>query len=285
MSGGGRLVMPTRILIVGGGGREHALAWKLASEPGVNEVFVAPGQRRHRGRAAGATPSPTSIRSTARRSVGRRAARRGRARRHRAGGAAGGRRGRRSRGGRHRGLRAERGRRPDRDRARRSATRSPSAAGVPMARAGTFERGRAGSGVRARPRRRRAGASWSRRTGWPAGKGVTVCDTSDEAARRDRLSPCAAGLGRRRGAPRRRGGERHRRCATAATRSPCPSPATTSAWPTATGPEHGRDGRVQPAAGPARTPPPTTSSTASTGRSSPSWPAAAPRSVARCTPA
>jgi phosphoribosylamine---glycine ligase len=36
-------LMPTRILIVGGGGREHALAWKLAAEPGVNEVFVAPG--------------------------------------------------------------------------------------------------------------------------------------------------------------------------------------------------------------------------------------------------
>ena len=36
-------VMPTRILIVGGGGREHALAWKLAAEPGVNLVVVAPG--------------------------------------------------------------------------------------------------------------------------------------------------------------------------------------------------------------------------------------------------
>ncbi len=36
-------MMPTRILIVGGGGREHALAWKLSGEPGVNEVFVAPG--------------------------------------------------------------------------------------------------------------------------------------------------------------------------------------------------------------------------------------------------
>ena len=35
--------MPTRVLIVGGGGREHALAWKLAAEPGVNEVVVAPG--------------------------------------------------------------------------------------------------------------------------------------------------------------------------------------------------------------------------------------------------
>ena len=37
------LVMPTRILVVGGGGREHALAWKLGAEPGVNEVVVAPG--------------------------------------------------------------------------------------------------------------------------------------------------------------------------------------------------------------------------------------------------
>jgi phosphoribosylamine--glycine ligase len=34
---------PTRILIVGGGGREHALAWKLAAEPGINRVLVAPG--------------------------------------------------------------------------------------------------------------------------------------------------------------------------------------------------------------------------------------------------
>lgn len=37
------LVMPTRILILGGGGREHALAWKLSGEPGVNEIAVAPG--------------------------------------------------------------------------------------------------------------------------------------------------------------------------------------------------------------------------------------------------
>ncbi len=38
-----RPVMPTRILVVGGGGREHALAWKLGAEPGVNEIVVAPG--------------------------------------------------------------------------------------------------------------------------------------------------------------------------------------------------------------------------------------------------
>ena len=32
-----------KILVVGGGGREHALAWKLAQSPRVERVFVAPG--------------------------------------------------------------------------------------------------------------------------------------------------------------------------------------------------------------------------------------------------
>ena len=31
------------ILIIGGGGREHALAWKAAQSPRVGMVFVAPG--------------------------------------------------------------------------------------------------------------------------------------------------------------------------------------------------------------------------------------------------
>jgi phosphoribosylamine--glycine ligase len=31
------------ILVVGGGGREHALAWKIAQSPRVAKVFVAPG--------------------------------------------------------------------------------------------------------------------------------------------------------------------------------------------------------------------------------------------------
>lgn len=32
-----------KILIVGGGGREHALAWKAAQNPGIETVYVAPG--------------------------------------------------------------------------------------------------------------------------------------------------------------------------------------------------------------------------------------------------
>ena len=39
-----------KILIIGGGGREHALAWKIAQSPRVEKVFVAPRQRRYRAR-------------------------------------------------------------------------------------------------------------------------------------------------------------------------------------------------------------------------------------------
>src|SRR2546430_16801455 len=31
------------VLVIGGGGREHALAWKIAQSPRVAKVFVAPG--------------------------------------------------------------------------------------------------------------------------------------------------------------------------------------------------------------------------------------------------
>ena len=58
------VITPTRIVVVGGGAREHALAWKLAGEPGVNEVVVEdnralqvvcegePDQRRERAETA-----------------------------------------------------------------------------------------------------------------------------------------------------------------------------------------------------------------------------------------
>ena len=32
-----------QVLVIGSGGREHALAWKLAQSPKVTTVFVAPG--------------------------------------------------------------------------------------------------------------------------------------------------------------------------------------------------------------------------------------------------
>ncbi|RQD77308.1 phosphoribosylamine--glycine ligase N-terminal domain-containing protein, partial [Desulfonatronospira sp. MSAO_Bac3] len=32
-----------RVLIVGSGGREHALAWKIRQSPRVERLFIAPG--------------------------------------------------------------------------------------------------------------------------------------------------------------------------------------------------------------------------------------------------
>ena len=31
------------VMVIGSGGREHAMAWKLAQSPHVGTVFVAPG--------------------------------------------------------------------------------------------------------------------------------------------------------------------------------------------------------------------------------------------------
>jgi phosphoribosylamine---glycine ligase len=35
--------MGLQVLIVGGGGREHALAWKIAQSPQVKKLYCAPG--------------------------------------------------------------------------------------------------------------------------------------------------------------------------------------------------------------------------------------------------
>lgn len=32
-----------QVLIIGSGGREHALAWKVAQNPQVDTIYVAPG--------------------------------------------------------------------------------------------------------------------------------------------------------------------------------------------------------------------------------------------------
>ena len=36
-------VTPIKILVVGGGAREHTLIWKLAQSPKVSEIYAAPG--------------------------------------------------------------------------------------------------------------------------------------------------------------------------------------------------------------------------------------------------
>ena len=46
------------VLVIGGGGREHALAWKISQSPRVETVFVAPGNA---GTAADATNIPIAV--------------------------------------------------------------------------------------------------------------------------------------------------------------------------------------------------------------------------------
>jgi phosphoribosylamine---glycine ligase len=172
--------MPTRILIVGGGGREHALAWKLAGEPGVNEVVVAPGsdaiaQEPRVRRYAGIDPlDGTAVLAVARAIAaelvvvgpeGPLAA--GVADACAAAGFAvfG----------------------PTAAAARIETSKAfchevAAAAGVPMARAGVFEPGdAAGAAAFARELDRDGVGIVIKADGLAAGKGVTVCDTVDEA--------------------------------------------------------------------------------------------------------
>jgi len=173
-------VAPTRILIVGAGGREHALAWKLASEPGGNEIIVAPGSdaiageprvRRH----AGVDPlNPAAVVAVARREaielvvIGSEASL-----------AAGVTDALRDAGIAVFG--------PSRAAARIESSKAfcheiADAAGVPMARAGTFSEP---DGARRFAAALAAGGHGVvvKADGLAAGKGVTVCDSLAEAER------------------------------------------------------------------------------------------------------
>ena len=211
---------------------------EAGAEPGVNEVIVAPGQRRDRapsrGSAAlpGVDPLDPAAVVAARPARGARSSSSIGPEAPLAAGVADA-----LDGGGHRGLRAVGGGRPDRDRARRSATRSRRAAGVPMARAAAFDRRARGARVRRGRSRRRAAASWSRPTGWRPARASTVCD--DAATRRSRPStraradaPTAAVVVEERLVGPR--GEPHRALRRPRTRWPCRSPATTSGSATAT---------------------------------------------------
>ena len=47
-----------KVLVIGNGGREHALAWKISQSPRVTEVYVAPGNA---GTAIDATNVPIPV--------------------------------------------------------------------------------------------------------------------------------------------------------------------------------------------------------------------------------
>ena len=246
------------------------------------------GQRRDRDRAAGPLPAATSTRSTARRSsraaraiaaelvvVGPGGAAGGRASRTRCGPP-----GSRSSGRRAAAARIES--------SKAFCHEVAAAAGVPMARAAAFEP----RTVRRRPRsrselaadgrgRRRQGRRPGRRQGRDRLR--RRCDEAlaaiASAARDARLAVVVEErLDGARGQPHRAVRRRdalalplardHKRLGDGDT-----------------GPNTGGMGAYSPAARPARRRPPTTSSSGSTGRSSPSWPGAARRSAARCTPA
>ena len=162
---------PVKTLVIGTGGREHALARALAGDPGVTEVHAAPGNpgwpRSRR--------CTTSTRWTGRGRRARRLARR-RPGRGRPGGAAGRRRGRR---GAHR---RDRGVRPVGEAARLEGSKAfakevMDAAGVPTAGRSSAARPR-----RPPPRWTSSGAPYVvKDDGLAAGKGVVVTDDRDEA--------------------------------------------------------------------------------------------------------
>ena len=188
-----------RVLIAGGGGREHALAWRLAREPGVTALFCAPGNA---GIAAVADVVPIESRRSECAPRARRA-RRDRSHRHRTRAAARSRR-RRSASAPPAGVSS----------ARRAPPRSSSAARCSRRaswRATAF-RPRAIASARRRPRRAPPIASGEfgfpvvlKADGLAAGKGVVVAADARGSRSGDPRRDGRAAVRRRRRAARHRG--------------------------------------------------------------------------------
>jgi len=51
--------MKKKILIIGSGGREHAISWKLKQSPRVGQLFIAPGN--YGTSKAGEKPNPSTL--------------------------------------------------------------------------------------------------------------------------------------------------------------------------------------------------------------------------------
>jgi phosphoribosylamine---glycine ligase len=62
----GGINMVSKVLIIGNGGREHALTWKLAQSPRIDKLYVAPGNGGTRNVAENVTIEATDIRGLVR---------------------------------------------------------------------------------------------------------------------------------------------------------------------------------------------------------------------------